>query len=161
MVRAETPRGTNPLALTATHKRRIRKLAAYLRENVTPEHFDITSWWRDHRTGWPICPEDLTGSPRKVAEKLVKDCGTAACVAGWAALVFPNDIPPNTYNIAERAANFLGLSYAARKALFTPPGTGSTSAKRLYTVKRAVETLERLADTGTVQWFKTHKPVPA
>lgn len=156
------------MALSDLHKERIRTLANYLRGNVTPEHFDMGAWWSNHREGGlPYWQYDLRAlaaddaSDKQVAEAVIKDCGTAACVGGWASLLWPDEIGLNERTISARAGAFLGLSPAAAEALFTPAGFDWDNHKRRFTLKRAIETLERLADTGKVQWFKTDEPVEA
>jgi hypothetical protein len=84
------------------------------------------------------------------------DCGTPACIAGWAASVESGNIggyiPGAGYTWAT-AQNFLGLRETQAQHLFAPYGADFD----LYdwvdiTPKMAATTLRNLAETGEVNW---------
>src|SRR4051812_36357494 len=96
----------DPLQLT-TPRARLEYLRDFLRA-LPPERFDVSGWFTGAGSFVDRQPAVVT-----------RDCGTAACVAGWTwALFLPRK---RLRNIEERAAGLLGLSEPEAIALFYPP----------------------------------------
>jgi len=77
----------------------------------------------------------------------VPACGTPACLAGWGAQLAGADMD-RSLEIA--AQEWLGLDWKQAHALFQPP-TKSNDWLRI-TRQQAIDTLERLKETGVVTW---------
>lgn len=78
---------------------------------------------------------------------VLHNCGTAACVAGWAMALFaPRARPARVWN---KAAELLGLDPGQAHELFEPDGYWIPDA---YSRIQAVATLDHLIKTGEVQW---------
>jgi hypothetical protein len=93
------------------------------------ERFDMGRW-RPIRDGGYISDDVL-----------MHDCGTTACIAGWAAVFHPGHNSPRF-----RATLALGLSHYQADNLFIP---ASVSTK---TREDAIRVLEQFRDTGVIQW---------
>lgn len=110
-----------------TARDRVIRLRDFLAE-LPDERFDMGTW----------------GAYDVGTKKLQHDCGTAACIGGWAERLFgrATDEP-------EAACASLGLDPCQGEALFYPPGHNSGR----YTKARAVAVLDHLlatSDPGTV-----------
>ena len=97
------------------HVSRMEALAAYL--EVMPKHrFDLRGWFH-----WGKRKTAQNGSPRTYAE-----CGTAACIGGYAALLAdPSSVlgqtsfaPMNVHRVFTTAQDWLDLSYGEATYLF-------------------------------------------
>lgn len=76
----------------------------------------------------------------------VKECGTAACIAGWAAVV----LRPRTLGVdAATIGGLFGLEAEQRSELFCPMGYYEPGR---YTLSQAVRVLDHLVETGEVRW---------
>lgn len=90
------------------------------------------------------------------------DCGTPACIAGWACHVALGGAVVLDINIEQTARRFLGLDAAEADALFEPDlrsdfekehgFISSTDVWDDITPDHAARTLRRLAKTGKVDW---------
>ena len=109
----------------------VEKLRDYLRDEVPDERFDMRSYVRG-------------GSMTNVRARL-NECGTAACIGGWAAYLFT----PRRRWAHEHAGRALGLDNDQAEELFEPDGLHDRAR---YSRARAVATLTRLLETGTVDW---------
>ena len=140
-----------------------------LRDHILkPEtHFDIRRW-QVILTPEGALDKATVGVENRTYESLRHDCGTCACIGGWAEILFS---PPNTTlykhhgQITQRLSNsppsdelretshsvaeLLGISYSEADYLCYPPNYGNS---HLYPKQRVAETLTRLAETGEVEW---------
>lgn len=78
----------------------------------------------------------------------VKECGTAACIAGWAQVLFD----PTAKQDEWIAQKLLGLSEEAADALFRPRQLGYYGDSDVYTLARAVAVLDNYLATGLIDW---------
>jgi hypothetical protein len=76
-------------------------------------------------------------------EELQHNCGTAACIAGWASL-----FRPDARNPYSRARDALGLDAQQAEYLFLPIGWD----RQAWTREQAIATLIRFRDTGEISW---------
>jgi hypothetical protein len=76
-------------------------------------------------------------------EELQHNCGTAACIAGWASL-----FRPDARNPYSRARDALGLDAHQAEYLFLPYGWDRLA----WTREQAIATLIRFRDTGEISW---------
>jgi hypothetical protein len=80
------------------------------------------------------------------------DCGTVACIAGWALAVKKGSQPRNAKKAEGEALitaeEYLGLNQYEAHALFFPP----ERHERDITPSEAVAVLRHLAETGEVDW---------
>lgn len=91
-----------------------------------------------HVTGCDAVP----GVDSFTMEYVRYNCGTPACICGWAAHFLGN---PNRLSYEKDAADYLGLDERwARVHLFYPRGTGCNLSE--LTPQRAAEALRRLAN---------------
>jgi hypothetical protein len=76
------------------------------------------------------------------------ECGTAACIAGWAVATFRKDQPQTSMQIDVKkdARDILGLDPFEAHQLFVPPYLSRRTAAD------AVQVLRNLAITGKVEW---------
>ena len=117
------------------NQERIRQIAADIR---VAEHFDMDIFWFKH----PIPAE----------------CGTPACIAGFVCARYASESPAwkaalldkPISNTADIAQQILDLDDLDAEQLFAPEGLFDGRVE--YTRDMAVATLERLADTGEVDW---------
>lgn len=78
-----------------------------------------------------------------------EECGTVACIAGWASMVLGCDAERETH--LQAAARHFGLDYDyARRNLFIP--NGSVSRAYSATPAQAVLVLDHLLNTGDADW---------
>lgn len=95
---------------------------------------------------------DGNDAPGETPGAAIAECGTAACIAGWAVVLLAPDCP--RIDIDDVAAGVLGLSHSDANELFTPRGY---SAPGLYTRPHAVRVLDHLLATGEVDWQVTRR----
>lgn len=105
------------------------KLITHL-EGLPDEKFDIAFWYS--RNG------------RMVFNYI--ECKTAACIAGWAAVLAGEEaaMPPRW-----AAMDWLGLSMRKSKGLFMPSGLDEP---KNFPRARAIDVLKHLRETGEVDW---------
>lgn len=94
------------------------------------------------------------------AEMIRHDCGTAACIGGWAEVLFvakDDDINIGTSEDAE-IAEALGLSLDQANDLFFPltaiKEAGFNTNYEQLTQAQAVDVLTHLMETGEVDWLR-------
>lgn len=81
----------------------------------------------------------------------MKDCGTAACIAGWAVALLAPDSEAGA--VQETAARLFGLNDQDGDELFVP-----FRDRRRITTSQAVLTLDHLLNTGEVDWSRAGEP---
>lgn len=94
---------------------------------------------------------DYVGLERLNHDRTGHDCGTTACIAGWAVfLEYGINELVGAGHTGRKAADILGLSDAEADAMFTPSGLGVS----YHSIQphHAVEMLRRYAKTGAVVW---------
>lgn len=110
------------MAINVENVRRVRDHIATL----NPKQFNMSAW------RWPQ-----------------QECGTAACIGGWAeAVLFPDD-PDDVGSTDLRDA--LGIREEQWVPLFAPPGWSLRVASP-YSQAAAVAVLDHLIETGEVDW---------
>lgn len=130
------------------NKRNVKKLATHLHGlRDTPKRF--------HWPTWSGYISDPNRSPDKIT-RVKHDCGTCACVGGWAVALFGYSWW-RSQSVADRARSLLGLSEDQSRALFYPtnaPGLHSTWMGHSEDVppQAAAMVLENLLETGEVDW---------
>ena len=86
-------------------------------------------------------------------ESITHDCGTPACIAGWAAWEASGRQSRDLYDIYAdvegQAREFLGIGYSEADVLFYPPFPVIYAT---VTPTEAAATLRHLAETGRVDW---------
>lgn len=143
-------------------EQRITVLADFI-DQLPDEHFSMTSWnignpynlgVLDHKTEGPepwMNPKPLLAA--------AAECGTRACIAGWACIIFCEPQDFDLYgDTAQNARYLLDLDEDQADALFTP-STGNDMRAQVHlpdlsgiTRQRAVKMLRLLAETGQVFW---------
>lgn len=127
----------------------ILKLAEVLESPAAEEHFDMSSWL-DHNGDHDL-PDEITYN------EMIKDCGTVACIAGWATVLAKGDeiVKEENYEFGI-GADYLDLEYTQAKHLFTPgvfiTVDGEEVSAYAATPKQAAKVLRHLAATGEVDW---------
>lgn len=118
------------------NKERLLQLADHIELLLLPYQFSMKDWFQED-----------------------KQCGTVACVAGWATQLWPEEIQhcPGTAKIdySISAANMLGLDEETAANLFAPvPPTDVQHLSPYFGDRRkdAARVLRQLAETGTVDW---------
>lgn len=146
------------------NRKNLKKIAAEIRKR--PRRFNLNYWFYDRRyrnNGYSGEPDLSTFDPTTLIEG---SCGTTACVAGWATVLFAAEHPRkykqivakhdgDTHDVTiECGQEYLGLTDEEARALFTPDSDGSKIWGRdPYSVKgaKAATILEKLAD-GKIQF---------
>jgi len=77
------------------------------------------------------------------------DCGTCACIAGWALYLFHPSHTLGGGSLTSGAAASLGLNNDQATELFTPPNFEDPGR---YTQADVIRTLDHLIATGEVKW---------
>lgn len=87
-------------------------------------------------------------------------CGTSACIAGWAMLMY-SDRPEDGGSALRQGQDLLGLTSSQANSLFLAylPNGGGQIAMGSITNQQAINTLERLLATGEVRWDLRNTPV--
>ena len=120
---------------------------------------------------WLECDDDKTihagdfqdMEPKAVAKKM-EACGTRACIAGLAVMLWGddddiNDIDKGDEGYRSAGQRILGLDYETASQLFLPEGDDDNLARSLecswadVNAYNAADTLRHLAKTGEVHWF--------
>ena len=113
-----------------------------LRDHIAqlpPSRFNMETW--ASTPGTDRGPFDITAGDVK------HDCGTCACIGGWADALFqPEDAPINSLP-RHSTEELLGLTAEQGDELFSPARDWSS-----ITQEDAVATLTRLIETGEVNW---------
>lgn len=126
------------------NRERITQLRDVLAE-LPPERFNIRYWATDRATGRP---HPILSTFEADFSIVKHDCGTAACIAGWALTLFK----PEVTNIGSSAQTVLGLTNEQAYELFEPEGYSDEDANERFTAQAAVAALDHLLDTGEVRW---------
>jgi hypothetical protein len=106
---------------------------------LPPHRFKMNVWSSSLDNG-----VDLWGEPNGV---IVHDCGTCACIGGWAdALFLPENIKADTS--PQHTGAMLGLSEEEANELFMPDDV----VWEKVTQADAVTVLTKLIETGEVDW---------
>lgn len=123
------------------------------RENITKvrdviaalpaERFDMSDWLNDY--------------PNETFGRALKDCGTAACIGGWAVGVLKPRTRASSWEIPSIARRILGLSLDQADKLFQPVPCDD---RHLLTPAQAVRVLDILLETGEVDWERAIREVP-
>lgn len=124
----------------------MRKLRTHLRSRKNPMAFDMTTWFRHNKrrlkTATGIC---------NAVEK--HPCGTAACLAGHAALLAwqSGDVSKwhKNVDIENVAAEWLGLDYVVANELFMGRWPGEYKYLSDITKPQAIAELTRLIEAET------------
>jgi hypothetical protein len=133
------------------HKRRLLKLAQALESPAAERHFDMANWFE--HTGLHSLPGNMP------VGKAIQDCGTVACIAGWAVAVHEPklklcDAPVGA--VFERAKKLLGLDELVAKYLFLPASAPHVDENFLNVYganpKQAARVVRHLVETGEVDW---------
>jgi len=105
---------------------------------LDPSRFNMKFWARDFETSNPIYS----------VSALEHNCGTAACIGGWAEALFDPDRKFHHNGVAH-AGELLGLDADVAERLFFPRDDdhawGATSAQ-------AAKVVDHLINTGRVEW---------
>lgn len=116
------------------NRKRIQILRDHL-AGLPDERFAMERWF-SAATPNPFLPKEMT-----------HECGTAACIAGWTLSLF-RKASVEIWEVEHIAASILGLTIDQACDLFMPPGFVHNKQTRA----QAVATLDRLLETGEVQW---------
>lgn len=131
-------------------RERLMRLRDFLAE-LPPEKFDMGDY---------IVPGDDDESDIDIYSVPIKQavdvCGTAACIAGWAQVLFN----PTESQDEELARVALGLTEEEGQALFCPWTTEGSSVDRSedLTLTQAVRVIDHLLATGDVDWSVRGEP---
>jgi hypothetical protein len=141
-----------------------------------PEHFDMSRYFTTKGVA-AVAVDEVRDMP---AEQFMHTCGTAMCIAGFAAAVaFPNaSIGSLELNIPTVGRDFLGIGGSAASDLFTPGSIHTIAGQRATMVEWALagsrdvavlqplletnaevalHVLDILAETGKVDWFEAYR----
>lgn len=109
---------------------------------------------------YEIVADSLRGLVDHVTEKF--DCGTACCIGGWMTVtaaemgnmleVFDFNGEINPAQIINAGAEFLGLGFGEVEDLFLANYSPDDIRKLHLTKEDALGVLDRLLETGTVDW---------
>lgn len=121
---------------------RITQLADFI-EKLPPKRFEISTW---------ASPVDDHSKSLKTVGELKHNCGTCACIGGWAEALFnPDDHAFNMSGdsalLIENARQLLDLDDETADALFMPSASWDQVTREM-----AAATLRNLALTGEVVW---------
>lgn len=89
--------------------------------------------------------------------KFNHECGTPACIAGWAAWLEAGETPVPNRDVAPRALAFLGVyefvdASRVSDRLFFALSSPPMIAQAAITREDAIETVRRFAETGCIDW---------
>lgn len=111
---------------------------------LPPRRFDMS----DYSSG----PSDYPTAP-----ELLHGCGTAACIAGWAAaLADPDSKRPLNSRAIYDAQDWFGLDHAQADQLFCPQSISLADWHKI-TRSHAARVLDHLLATGEVDWKSTRR----
>ena len=122
----------------------MRRLVRHLRSKKNSVGFDMASWFRHNR--------QILITPTGVCRAVEKHpCGTAACLAGHAAILAwqSGDMPKTRRaNIKDVATAWLGLDYNEAYELFHGNWLGQHQVLSDLTKDQAIAELNRLIEKG-------------
>ena len=119
---------------------------------------------RDHIAGLPperLWMERFLSAGHSVADvnwtagRLLKDCGTCGCIAGWTAAIFAPRVKCG--GVEARAAESLGIPEEDASALFYPELSNHMLWGDIGPA-HAVRVLDHLLETGKVDWSVAGEP---
>ena len=127
------------------NRERIKGLITQLGK-IPARKFGMSEWIRGMVTG--VKPEDAVANEKNT-------CGTSACIAGWAVLMY-SDNPQAGSGASEKAQDLLGLTSIQADRLFYGRNPDGHAVKDLKHIKReeAIDVLNILLETGEVRWDK-------
>lgn len=130
----QEPQITTKSVFSPLHTERLLELEALLRSDRARDHFYMAYHFLDggKDTGTEF-PRDM------------RDCGTTACIAGWAAIHFGLKAA-NIYEVREH----LGISFDMAHALMLSPGANGAISCRDPLI--AADVIHHLIETGAVNW---------
>lgn len=132
----------DPLALT-TPRERLEYLRDFLR-GLPAARFNMGNF-----------SETVDGYDTDLSAYEVRhNCGTTACIAGWAEALFTNS---NCISHDGEATRLLGLSHVAASLLFYANADNEDDGAETYwdaTPQQAANVLDHLIRTGEVDWSK-------
>ena len=96
-----------------------------------------------------------------------RHCGTVACVAGWTVLLmmeenfiekkmslgYINEHAQKYAGYNDSASDYLELTTDERNELFFADDDGIDDWRRTVTLRQAINTIKRFADTGVIDYF--------
>ena len=124
---------------------------------VNASQFNMSNWGYAMFEG--ISAFDSMESPTISTDDLIRQCGSAGCLAGWTALLYGQ--PLNANNPQVFASQYLELNEVVTDELFTPKehnedeDDDANFGSLIYgdiTAGRAAKVLRHLAATGDVDW---------
>ena len=143
---------------------RIHKLADLLDRihEVRPLGFDMSSWFDEL---------EPSSDPTIATDEEIEECGTTACVAGWACSLFMLEygLTPISFEyedeVEAQAREVLGLTNDQTKKLFLMWGQSKSwghapTQHPAITAALAATVLRELARTGEVDWGEAPYPNP-
>ena len=139
----------------ATSNRRLEKLAKFLETRVPKERFNMETFFHveyddgTEESNWGSSGPELTS----VSEAL--ECGTSACVAGWAAVLFRRVFPEvvssawgtPTRDVGNRAGVVLGLTFREQMDLFNSSADHQTPKEAAKAIRQLIK-----ARDGQMGW---------
>lgn len=117
-----------------------------LRDTIlaVPDQFDMEHWARD-----------ASGNSTTRDQLLAHNCGTAACIGGWASVIFfqesadPDPVMVSEYEVAE----VLGIEdWQADQMFFPARRTPDGNCPYQTTNVQAARVIDHLIETGEVDW---------
>lgn len=130
----QEPQTTTKSVFSPLHTERLLELEALLRSDRARDHFYMAHHFLDRGKNTEAeFPRDM------------RDCGTTACIAGWAAIHFGLK-SANIYVVREH----LGISFdIAYTLMFSPRTDGAISCRDPFI---AADVIHHLIETGAVNW---------
>lgn len=125
------------------NRERIQILRDHL-ASLPDDRFDIRFWFTDDQG------EPHTDIHRSVFDpkEVVNECGTAACIGGWAFALFMSEVFVDNENFIDQLASLMALTVEEAGELFMPDGHHAG----IQTREDAIRTLDHLLETGEVVW---------
>ncbi len=117
------------------NKERLIQLAEVLESERAEKHFNMNTWFANKRYERPNKPMGIA----------IQDCGTIACIGGWAEVIANADL--NWTDKQIEANKWLDLTYAESDKLFYPVGYFGVNNPKL-----AAKVVRHFAETGEVDW---------
>lgn len=97
--------------MTETQIRNAKRLIRLL-ENLPDKNFEMLSWFSNRtkiNVPWAVSANRLRTWLNSMLDGQKKRCGTAACVGGWAAVLWPKICYPDDKPCLPKFARLLGL----------------------------------------------------
>lgn len=141
---------------TLKHNLRLSKLADHL-DDLPPERFDMDNWFNitsnpppKHHPFFKQGPYGIQLATATERAEYVREhpCGTTACIAGWAIILFPEAAEEAVSRVGRNAmasriaADILGLDLEERTIFYDPSG-------EIRSPQTAADHLRMLCDDAT------------